>query len=790
MASLTDLNNFSDTTVIFTDRRQQGPQFDYARTFNQTQTITTQTFEPVIANNIIGVVKPDSTKLKFFIDVGANDITINWGSLPVGVTSSSVGGVFTLSGIDTADIWDAIKTPTLTLGSGIGETASYTVGWSWTSATGATATETYTVNATIPFAQLVGVFGLAADAQFVTLGSSSLQITTQLQTIPTVNPPVIITLSSTTIMTTAALVVILNAATVLNATATQSTTVGKIVSAAANLPAFANSTIVANITDDVSQTFSSNFAVAALVGVIKPFASTAAAQFAQTATPFRIRQFSANFTAFNTQLIEGLVVQLAAATLSSTLTAVIDAVAFKGLIKTLDSEFATSTSVIKLPGIIKTLNSQFTQTAAGDFAPFTLEYTIPSGGLTLSFAMQGTDTVDIDWGDGTVVTNQTLSTNNWQGFGETTVGTQISHTYSSSGDYIVRIYSDTPFRYGQYNQANALKLKRCRAWPTVGCSNVTWMFYEAQNLTAVPNANPGSNLTSFASMFRSTPAFNVELFNFDTSNATNLESMFESSGFNRSLNAWDVSNVTNMARMFRSGSMNNTMSAWDTSSVTTMNAMFEANTSFNHPSITFWDTSSVTNMQDMFRNAQAFNQNIGSWDVGNVTTMSRMFFSAYSFNQNLNSWDVSKVTNMSEMFTNEHPTGVSKFNGNISAWDTSSVTNMFSMFDRAVAFNQDISGWDTSNVTNMGDMFFSATVFNKDIGNWDVGSVTNMNEMFFDATAFNQDLTQWCVTNITSTPSGFAGGTSGLSPANYPVWGTCPTDPYFVAGYIAPNYIA
>ena len=105
--------------------------------------------------------------------------------------------------------------------------------------------------------------------------------------------------------------------------------------------------------------------------------------------------------------------------------------------------------------------------------------------------------------------------------------------------------------------------------------------------------------------------------------------------------------------------------------------------------------------------------------------------------------------------------------------DLSNVTNMGYMFRNATSFNQDISGWDVSNVTDMSYMFEIATSFNGDISGWDVGKVTNMSTMFRNATSFNQDLSQWCVRKILSLPTNFALG-SALTPANYPVWGTCP----------------
>lgn len=155
--------------------------------------------------------------------------------------------------------------------------------------------------------------------------------------------------------------------------------------------------------------------------------------------------------------------------------------------------------------------------------------------------------------------------------------------------------------------------------------------------------------------------------------------------------------------------------------------------------------TSVTNLEIMFWGASSFNQNIGSWNTSSVTAMGAMFYLATAFNQDIGSWD------------------------------TSGVTTMSNMFGGAAAFNQDIGSWDTSSVTSMTEMFNSATAFNQDIGGWDTSNVTNMAGMFLDATSFNQDLTSWCVGFIASTPTNFAGGTSGLNPANFPVWGTCPT---------------
>ena len=146
----------------------------------------------------------------------------------------------------------------------------------------------------------------------------------------------------------------------------------------------------------------------------------------------------------------------------------------------------------------------------------------------------------------------------------------------------------------------------------------------------------------------------------------------------------------------------------------------------------------------------------------------KMLDKALENGEDLTKYCTSKVTNMRFMFR-----GATSFNQEIGNWDVSNVTDMNGMFLGAASFNQDIGNWDVSNVQNMKGMFSYATSFNQDIGNWDVSNVSNMGGMFLQALSFNQDLSQWCVSKIPSIPDDFS-KESGLTPANHPVWGTCP----------------
>lgn len=782
MASLSSLNSFSDTQVIFTDNREQGPVFAYQAQFNGEQTITVNPIQPLLNNQILDVIKPSQTNLIFLIDFGTYADSVNWGTLPAGVSSGTDGTIYFLTGIDSSDIWDQIKTPEVTLNSSAEGDITYTVGWQWTRADGQTVASTYTVFARVPLAQLDSAFDVTALGYSVVNGSSSMSITTLSECIPADFQGSDATVSMAFGFTADVELIILADASI-SSSASLSATGLRNRPGSANLSAFNNSSIVANITDDVAQSFSAQFGLTADVGVIKPFASTVDVAFTQTATPFRIKEFSADFTAFNTQLVEGLSVQFGEATLSAVS---IDFDYFEndyiddnylfqpGLIceadliilgdATLDSSFTftpTMTGQIK-PLLPQSLVGEFAITIDAEFAPLTLlTYDTVSD---IELLLESSQPIDIYWGDGTSTLNVTYGVGNLY----------ANHTYSagSGTEYVIQIYTKNNATVKQdFAAGNSGKVKAVLSYPTYGYTSTSIPgLFSGWGIESVPNVLPPGTTTRLDEVFYGASNFNGDISNWDTSGITNMSGMFRNaSSFNQNISSWDTSSVTDMSRMFEATPFNQNISSWDTSSVTNMSRMFLLATSFNQ-NLSFWNVGSVTDMSAMFGGASSFDQSLSSWNVSNVTNMASMFAQATSMTGSLALWNTSSVTDMSSMFS------ASTYNGNITLWNTSSVTDMSQMFAVNTGFNQNIGSWNTSSVTDMTSMFNGATTFNQDIGSWDTGSVTsfNMNYMFNNATAFNQDLTGWCVTNITSYPTDFAGGTSGLDSANYPVWGTCP----------------
>lgn len=133
-----------------------------------------------------------------------------------------------------------------------------------------------------------------------------------------------------------------------------------------------------------------------------------------------------------------------------------------------------------------------------------------------------------------------------------------------------------------------------------------------------------------------------------------IEQELKRQGADADLNHIDVSGVTDMSFLFDGLDVRNIkirnikIDKWDTSNVTNMRSMFSGARYFNRP-LSAWNTSNVTNMEGMFFLAESFNGDPSAWDVSNVTNMRQMFYWATSFNQPLSAWNTSNVTNKQYM---------------------------------------------------------------------------------------------------------------------------------------------
>ena len=219
----------------------------------------------------------------------------------------------------------------------------------------------------------------------------------------------------------------------------------------------------------------------------------------------------------------------------------------------------------------------------------------------------------------------------------------------------------------------------------------------------------------------------------DTSNVTNMDSMFESAiNFNGwNISEWNVSKVKNLREVFRRASkFNQDLSRWNTESATTMYGMFAYTPALTKP-VNFENVSEVTDMWDMFRASGVPSVNFKK--TGKVQHMYDMFRESKVETVTLD--DTSNVTNMDSMFES-----AINFNGwNISEWNVSKVKNLREVFRRASKFNQDLSRWNTESATTMYGMFRGASNFNADISNWNIGSLKDANALIWNTNSFSQD---------------------------------------------------
>ena len=249
-------------------------------------------------------------------------------------------------------------------------------------------------------------------------------------------------------------------------------------------------------------------------------------------------------------------------------------------------------------------------------------------------------------------------------------------------------------------------------------------------------ANPDSSYLFACISF----AEKINLSNFDTSTATNMNSMFEATGYGVSdftLNLgdkFDTSEVTNMYNMF-SHSLGlqrlDLGNKFDTSKVTNMEQMFQW-TGYNNSNFTLdlgnkFDTSNVTIMNSMFDGIGAgstnFTLNLGNkFDTRNVLYMGTMFQMAGYYGTNF-------TLNLGDKF------------------DTRNVTYMAGMFSGSGYSNPNFTlnlgdKFDTSKVTYMGEIFSDVGRLNPNFtldlgGKFNVDSVTYFDGEFSGTGASN-----------------------------------------------------
>jgi len=613
MSSFSDLNNFSDNTVSFTDNRIPRPVFEqYLYAPDLTETINTTTFNPNNGEVVLeSITRPADADLRYFVDVGSTGLSFSWGTLPAGVTATfTAPGYYEISNIQSSADFESI-TPVITIGTVLGE-PEYSVGFKWV---GGNVLD-WTVTANIPVAVLESEFTLTAAALALSDGAASMTAVFSL----TADPVAVEGSGSFTATTSMSIApnYFRGIEAELDGAFTQ--TCAPIYPKTPGVPF--NMNAVASLSADVE----------VLPGLIEQYDSITTL----AVTPNAVFDQSA--------------------TLDSNFALSVEPTEIQGILELYAGSFSLSADVNVIRGAESVMNTQFVMYASEGNA-FELIVTGTNGGLILQNS--GTVIPDgdvlIDWGDNTFQTSPTSSTN-------------YNHTYSSSGTYTVRIFGTVDEFRVTANDITAINSYGDIESSLTSLEN-SFRFGSFTTLPTLP-----STVTSLRNCFAGNTGFTADITGWNTANVTTFEGLFAScTQFNQDIGSWNVGNCTSLFNtFFECSSFNQDINDWDTSSVTEMKQTFYDCSAFNQH-LYKWDTSNVVNMSQMFRNASVFNKPIGGWDTSSMPeldplneTMIRMFSDATNFNQDLSGWCVENFTGEPTNFA----TGSSLTAGNKPVWGT------------------------------------------------------------------------------------------------------------------------
>jgi len=230
---------------------------------------------------------------------------------------------------------------------------------------------------------------------------------------------------------------------------------------------------------------------------------------------------------------------------------------------------------------------------------FKINTTLGNGTNNYEFqpTLTGTSDYDIDWGDGIQQTNLSSS---------------VTHTYSNSGIYLIKVLSRQGLTKYNLNQTIIRdKLIDVVNWGSNSTlTNFSSFFYNCSNINSISatDAPNLTNVTTFHSFLRGS-SINHDFSNWDFSNATNFTFFaLSSTNFNSKIGNNDLSNMT-IGSSFFQGVTTNTSSLSNLKISGNCSYFFYNTSNFNFNSLTDLDFSGVTNATGIFQNSDFSNQN-------------------------------------------------------------------------------------------------------------------------------------------------------------------------------------
>lgn len=196
----------------------------------------------------------------------------------------------------------------------------------------------------------------------------------------------------------------------------------------------------------------------------------------------------------------------------------------------------------------------------------------------------------------------------------------------------------------------------------------------------------------------------MDLANLDTSNITNMQSMFSCCCKLTKLDVstWNTSKVDCMSNTFSDCNSLNELdvSKWDTSNVTSMYGMFDCCKALKKIDVSKWNTSKVEDMTDMFSACESLTElDVSNWNTSNVKDMNAMFFDCCSLTKlDLSNWDTHNIIhNTNEaglncLFSNCHNLQCIKFGPKWVISNACGISSVFYNCDKLTML--DLADWD------------------------------------------------------------------------------------------------
>ena len=231
------------------------------------------------------------------------------------------------------------------------------------------------------------------------------------------------------------------------------------------------------------------------------------------------------------------------------------------------------------------------------------------------------------------------------------------------------------------------------------------------------------------------------------------------------LSNFDTSQVTNMASMFSNDKNLRSLdlSSFNTSNVIDMNKLFKSCSALTNLDVSSFNTAKVKDMSTMFNLCTSLtNLNLNNFDTKNVENMNSMFYACRNLSSlSISNFNTAKVTDMTAMFGMCFKLS----NLNVASFDTSNVKQAVGMFLYCMSLNQlDVSHFNTSNITSTNGMFAFCTNLTKiDVSHFNTDQVTDMMEMFSgDSRLTSLDISNFNMDSVTSSDN-MLNGLTGLN---------------------------